>query len=270
VPRIVLSFRNYNPSNFWYLQNDWFRPLYRALCLSPRILLAGNSTDANADYARWIGIPAGRVAFIPNAIDPALFPRPADAEADALRLELGLDPAAPLILGVFRLSEEKEPLVFLQVCARAARQHPGLRVLVAGVGPMRAQMEAALEPLGLAGSVRLLGKRDDIAALMSVSSLLLSTSSFEGMSNAIMEAQLLGLPVVGTAVGATADLVAHGESGYVCPAGDVEALARACCSILGGTDAARLRDAARRRILDGFTLDLLTERHVQLVNDWKP
>jgi glycosyltransferase involved in cell wall biosynthesis len=267
VPRIVLSFRNYNPSHFLYLDRDWLLPMYRALCASPRIRLSGNATAANADYARWLGIPPERVAFIPNAIDGVLFPHPANADLEALREELGLVAGAPVVLGVFRLSEEKEPLVFLAVCARLARLNPGLRVLLVGIGPMQAQVEAAVESLGLAGSIQLLGKRDDVPALVSIASLLLSVSSFEGMSNAILEAQLMGLPVVCTATGASADIVAHGESGYVCPVGDVEALAAACGAILSMTDASPMRDAARRRIVEGFSLDLLTERHIRLVND---
>ena len=69
VPQIVLSFRNYNPSNFSYLANDWFQPLYSLLAQSPSVLFTGNSRAANADYARWIGIDERRVKLVPNAID---------------------------------------------------------------------------------------------------------------------------------------------------------------------------------------------------------
>ena len=72
-PQVVLSFRNYNPSHFSYLANDWFHPLSR--CFPNReCLLTGNSRRANADYARWIGVDESRVKLVPNALDSEALP----------------------------------------------------------------------------------------------------------------------------------------------------------------------------------------------------
>ncbi len=268
VPRVVMSFRNYNPSNFWYLTNDWFLPLYQVLALSPRTILSGNAKDANDDYARWIGVPPEQIGFIPNAIDPSFFPHPDKRELEESRQVLGLAEDTPVILGVFRLSEEKDPLLFLDVCARVSRTLPGLRVLIAGVGPMQAQMESQIEELGDKANITLLGKRSDIATLMGIATLLLSTSSFEGMSNAIMEAQFLGTPVVATRTGATPYILADGESGFIREPGDAQGLTEACLEILGDPALAKtMGEAAGRRIMAEFSVDLLTERHIRLIND---
>ncbi|WP_082054094.1 asparagine synthase (glutamine-hydrolyzing) [Methyloterricola oryzae] len=268
VPHIVMSFRNYNPSNFWYLRNSWFQPLYQTLAESSRTLFSGNSTDANRDYAKWIGVAPERVTLIPNAIDTSLFARPDTHALNILAEDLRLVGGVPVILGVFRLSEEKEPLAFLEVCAGVHRIMPSVRVIVAGVGPMQAAMEIRIQELGLEETVTLLGKRKDIAGLMSLASLLLSTSSFEGMSNVIMEAQLLGLPVVATRTGANEDILQHGRGGYVCPVGDVEILTQSCLEILTKPQfASEMASAASERIKTEFTLDLLAERHIQLIND---
>jgi hypothetical protein len=66
--RIILSFRNVNPSNFSYLRNDWFLPTYRALIRNPSIVLSGNSRAGNEDYAKWIGVSKDRVKYITNAV----------------------------------------------------------------------------------------------------------------------------------------------------------------------------------------------------------
>lgn len=268
VPRIAMSFRNYNPTHFAYLRNDWFLPLYRILARSPRTILSGNAKEANDDYSHWIGIPTDAVRFIPNAIDPSNFTRPDESSLEALRQALGLPSDAPVILGVFRLSEEKDPMLFLEVCAKVSQAIPGLRVLIAGVGPMQGLIEARIEELDDSVNITLLGKRSDMAGLMSVTSVLLSTSSFEGMSNAIMEAQLLGTPVIATRTGATPDIVADGESGYIREPGDALGLTEACLSILGNPTLAKsMGEAARHRIMTEFTVELLAERHIRLIND---
>jgi asparagine synthase (glutamine-hydrolysing) len=271
VPRIVMSFRNYNPTHFPYLCNDWFLPLYRILARSPSTILSGNATDANIDYAQWIGIPPEQVRYIPNAIDPAIIARPSQQELAALRQALDLADDTPVILGVFRLSDEKDPMLFLEVCAQLIRVIPKMRVFIAGVGPMQARMKVRIGELGIDNNLTLLGRRSDIAALMCVATLLLSTSSLEGMSNAIMEAQLLGRPVVATRTGATPDIVVDGTTGYIRESGDLHGLVEACLAILKDPILANtMSETATHRIMTEFTVALLTERHIRLINETTP
>lgn len=267
VPRVVLSFRNYNPSNFSYLSNDWFQDCYRAVCLSQRTLLSGNSHAANTDYARWIGVEDDRVTWIPNAIDASDFRPGSDSEIEQLRQSLDIASTAPVILGVFRLSEEKQPLRFIDVCARIRRHIPGVRVLIAGEGPLRRAVEEEIDREGLREAVTLLGRRTDIADLMSISSLLLLTSSHEGMPNVAMEAQLLGLPVVATRVGGTPDCVVHGETGLLTEPGDVEDLAACCIRVLLNKGMAQeLGRAGTARMRCYFSKEKMAETYIQIIN----
>jgi glycosyltransferase involved in cell wall biosynthesis len=199
VPRCILSFRNFNPTHFPYLRNDWFLPCYQALVRSPRIVLSGNSHAAISDYAAWLGLSESRIAFVPNCIEIDGLQQPDPTETTQLREALGIAAGTPVILGVFRLSEEKDPRTFLQVCEATARAVPDLRVLIAGTGPLRDDVEKWIHAFGLEGKVTLLGRRTDVPALMSVASLLLLTSTHEGMPNVVMEAHCAGLPVVARA-----------------------------------------------------------------------
>jgi glycosyltransferase involved in cell wall biosynthesis len=171
-----------------------------------------------------------------------------------------------VILGVFRLSEEKRPLQFVEVCARIAEEVSDIRVLVAGVGPMHQDMQDRIENLGLEKQMTLLGLREDISALLSCASLLLLTSSFEGMPNVVMEAQLLGLPVVATKVGGTPDCVKDGLTGLLLPVDDVNGIAKACIAVVGSPE---LRDAmgraARERMTTLFSRDAMVAGYLQLV-----
>jgi asparagine synthase (glutamine-hydrolysing) len=243
VPIHVMSFRNYNPSNFPYIDKDWYRPAYAALCQSPRVLLAGNHIGANHDYADWIGIDSARVAYIPNAIDTAAFTRSSEKDLARVRENLGIPEGTRVILGVSRLSAEKDPMTFLEVCARVLAEEPETRAVLMGVGPLRAQLEEKIETHGLGGRIHLLGASDNVSLMMSLATLFLLTSRFEGMPNVVLEAQSVGIPVVATSAGATAELIEDGVSGFVRAIGDVDALAAACLTLVRAP--ARARDMGR-------------------------
>ncbi len=266
VPQIVLSFRNYNPTRFSYLANDWFQPLYAALARSPRILLTGNSRASNADYAHWIGIDEHRVKLVPNAIDAATIGSRDVRSLQRLRHQLAVTSRTPIILGVFRLSEEKRPALFIETFAAVAACVPDARAFVAGVGLFEEQMQRRVDELGLRGSLTLLGRRDDVPELMQISSLLLLTSSFEGMPNVVMEAQALGLPVVASSVGGVPDCMIDGETGYLVDRDDVAGFVRRCIELLsddqlrsrfGVNGAAYMRGSFSRRAM--------AERYLQVL-----
>jgi asparagine synthase (glutamine-hydrolysing) len=266
VPRIVMSFRNYNPTNFPYLHNDWYLPAYRLLSTSPRVYFSGNNRDANADYAKWIGMPPERVAHIPNAIDAEAFPIPTEAELAAKRAELGIEPGTPVVIGVHRFSAEKGPLEFIDVCAGVVKAMPRVRILVVGTGPLQSKVEERIAEHGLQDNVTLLGRRSDVNVLMSVASVFLLTSVLEGMPNVVLEAQLMEVPIVATRTGGTLDTVIEGDTAVLRPIGDIEGLAAACCELL--RDPARLRrmgQAGRWHVISSYGKEQLGQRYVDLV-----
>ena len=266
VPQIVVSFRNYNPSRFSYLANDWFQPLYALISQSPSVLLTGNSRAANADYARWIGVDESRVKLVPNAIDSeTLALRHPDSLLE-LRGQLGVTPDTPVILGVFRLNEEKRPVLFVETFAAVVARVPGARAFVAGVGPFEEAMRKRIGELKLQGSLTLLGRREDVPQLMQISSLLLLTSNFEGMPNVVMEAQAVGIPVVAPNVGGVSDCMIDGQTGYLVERDDIDGFARRCVELLenddlrtrfGANGAAYMRHSFSRRAMAERYLELL-------------
>jgi glycosyltransferase involved in cell wall biosynthesis len=266
IPHVVLSFRNYNPSRFSYFYNEWLQPLYRAICAAPSVALSGNSPDGNADYARWLGIEDDRVHFVPNALSAEFFPAPLLGEESRLRRQLAIGEEQPVVLGVFRLSEEKQPLVFVDVCERILQARPDVRILHAGVGHEQATVRRALRARGLEGRITFLGPRSDIPALMRIATLLLLTSAREGMPNVVMEAQFSGRPVVATRTGATAACLAEGVSGLLADPGDAQAMAAACLRILGDPALARrMGDAGAQRAHSEFAPQRMIDRFLDVL-----
>lgn len=266
TPKTILSFRNVNPSNFSYLQNEWFLPCYRTLMKPPSIILSGNSRVGCDDYAHWIGISPDRVKYIGNAVCDELVPHLGNGVAVPIPGVTDLSSASLVILGVFRLSEEKRPLLFLDVCEKIRAIVPTVRVLIVGVGPLEEELTMSIQQKGIGNYIKLLGRRDDVNELMQMSSLLLLTSSFEGTPNVVMEAQAVGVPVVATNVGGVADIVVDSETGFLADKDDESALADRCVRILlDETLRIRMGIAAKSRMAKLFSVETMVKQYLELI-----
>src|SRR5262249_43504166 len=183
-------------------------------------------------YAEWIGIPPDRVAVISNGLDSDAFPpRTAEARQQA-RAALGLSAHDRVVCGILRLSEEKQPDLFLDVVRRVRAAVPSLRVLLAGGGPLETRVAEIVRTQGMAEYVQLLGRRADVASILLASDVALLTSRLEGCPNVALEAQHLGVPMIATAVGGTPETILHGETGFLAQANDEEGLARHVAQVL--------------------------------------
>src|SRR5207245_6210780 len=118
----------------------------------------------------------------------------------------------PVILGIFRLSAEKDPATFIEVVAKTVAAVPGAKALLVGVGPLEQTVERAVEERGLGEHLQLLGRRTDVNVLMSLASVFLLTSIKEGMPNVVLEAQLMGTTIVATRAADTSENVRDGET----------------------------------------------------------
>ena len=141
-------------------------------------------------------------------------------------------------MGIGRLTEQKNWPVFIEAASRLN----GPAFAIAGEGPLRQQLAGLASRH--ANPVRFLGVVDDISALIGIASCVVSTSSWEGLPLALLEALSLGAPVVATAVDGITDLVPPGAALLV-PAGDPAAVSAAISRVLSDDNlAASLRAAA--------------------------
>ncbi|RKY21770.1 MAG: hypothetical protein DRQ55_03235 [Planctomycetota bacterium] len=224
APHVVLSTRNVNPTYFPAFYQTWMDSWYDTLCRLPQMHLLANSTQGAADYARWLDMPLERFEVIYNGVDLAAMTDPEPDDVAAVRSELALQPGQPLVVGVFRLAQEKQPLLWLDVIERARQQLPDLHAAIVGVGELRPEIEKRIAARGLQRVVTLLGQRKDVPAILAAADIKLLTSKVEGTPNVILEAQWAGCPPVATAAGGTPDALVHDATGVLCGVEDVEAL----------------------------------------------
>lgn len=265
VPKIVLSLRSVNPSNFPMLHREWMQPWYREIVSDPRVRLVANSREGAASYAGWIGVPPERIGVVLNGVELE-GSAPVDPDAvRSLRAELA-GPGGKLVCGVLRLSEEKRPLLFAEVARRVCSEVPGVRFALAGDGPLAGELRAAVAPLG--DRFRFLGRRTDVAVLLSAADATLLTSRVEGTPNVLLESQAVGTPVVATRVGGVPDAVDDGRTGVLADPDDHDALVRGLVRLL--TDDAERRgmsDAARGFIRARFSIDSMVDGMHALYRD---
>ena len=177
---------------------------------------------------------------------------------------------APFTVGfIGRLSAEKNPAGVVEVASRC----PGMRFLVAGEGPERTVVESRLREERLADRVSLLGQvgPDDLPAFFSGLDAVLLTSWTEGLPLTLLEAGAMALPVVATAVGGVPELVRDGETGWLAPAGDYDALAgnlRTLRDDPAGSSAMGHR--ARQRVETDFSLAGVIDRIARIYRELAP
>jgi glycosyltransferase involved in cell wall biosynthesis len=211
------------------------------------------------------GTPAERVRLIPNAVE--LSP-PSSISRGQLLAELRLPENSRLIGLVGRLWPQKrvEDAIWAADLLKVIRDD--VHLLIVGDGPLRERLITYRDQVRIADRVHFLGQRSDVPRLMPHFDLLLSTSGYEGQSNAILEAMAAGVPVVATDIPGTRELVVPGETGFLVAVGDRAGFARAAERILNDAElAARLGAAARRRVEQEFSLPRMIERHVELYRE---
>jgi glycosyltransferase involved in cell wall biosynthesis len=237
-------------------ENEGARWRYVAYRLTDRLsdVTTTVSRVAQVEAARRGSAPAGSILLVPNGLSTAPYARDAAVRARArAALDLG-DRFTWLAVG--RLAEPKGYRDMVTAFAEVVREHPGATLLIAGTGSLEDEIRAEAHRLGIDDSVRLLGLRSDVPALMQAADGFLMTSLWEGLPMVLLEAGASGLPVVATDVGGTRDAVLDGVSGYVTPAATPGATAQAIGRVMRMSEVDReaMGAAGRRHIQETFDI----------------
>jgi glycosyltransferase involved in cell wall biosynthesis len=238
-----------------YTRTKLHRRLLNRLLARASARVVAVSDDIRRDVLRYDGIPQDKIATIQNGIDVS---RVASAMTrEAARARLGI-PEPSLALGcVARLEEQKGHCYLLDALALLCKEAPAvamqIRLVVAGDGRLRSELEAQAQSLGVAGMVSFLGTRRDIADILRALDVYVMPSLWEGLSLALLEAMAAGLPIIASDVGGVSQVLGAAPYGFKVPPGNAAALANAVrqvyeqprehLSVLGKQASQRVREA---------------------------
>jgi len=239
VQRVVCLHRD---MGFWYTPRlvFWLRRIAR--------LADRHATNARAIAERIrvvLGIAPERIAVLPNGmdLDPFLSPPP----RERARACLGLDPSAPIVGLLANLNRPvKRPDLFVEGAALVAVRFREARFAILGDGPLRPGLEEQAKRLGLSDRLFFLGQRPSAVEFAAAVDVGVCSSDSEGLSNAILELQAGGVPMVATRTGGNPELVREGETGLLFPPGDARGLADGVTRLLGDPALARQLGARAR------------------------
>ncbi len=198
-------------------------------------VIAVSEAVAESHWGAGVG---NRLVTIANGVGFAV---PLSRDRVALRREMAID-GGPVLLMAGRFAAQKDHALLLDAMPAILAAAPAATLLLAGTGPLLWDTARRIARHGLAGSVRLLGQRADLPDLMSAADLLVLPSRFEGLSLVALEAMAAGLPIVASDAPGNAEMLEHGSSGWLAPAGDVAAFAATVVDALSDTD--RLAEVA--------------------------
>lgn len=208
--------------------------------------------------------PPARTSVIVNGVAaPSATPSARDARS-RIEAEFPTAVGRPLMLAIGHLTPVKDHATLLEACARLpAARRPVL--LVAGDGPLRAELESRRDALGLRDDVAFPGYRRDVDQLLRACDFLVMSSVSEGLSIALVEAIARGVPVVATRVGGNGDVVEDGVNGILVPPSEPTALANALQRMAADPALrARCSAAGRTRYTRGFGLDAMIDAYQRL------
>jgi len=225
----------------------------------PRLIVSCGEKARDVHEA--LGYDERRMRVIPNGYDLAVF-RPDSGAGERVRQELDLRQADRVIGFVARYDPQKDHDTLLR--ALALLQSPPHCLLVGtGLDASNTALIQRIAQLGLEHVVHLLGRREDIPALMNALDLHVMSSAFgEAFPNVLAEAMACGTPCVTTDVGDAAEIV--GPTGLIVPSRDAAALSKAISILMVKRDCpgwSERKVAARNRIRERYTLDRMAESY---------
>lgn len=259
----IISLRGSDVPGFnkrFSLQYLFLTPLFKRIWGNAKAVVA-NSQELKALALKTA--PELPLDVIYNGIDTSEF-RPIERYKDA-----------PLtILSVARLIPRKGLDYLIKALPAIIKEHPGVRLVIAGEGKMEPELKGLASELGIADNIVFRGyvRHDDLPALYRDADIFVLPSLWEGMSNTLLEAIASGLPVVVTETGGTAELVKEigigrgidRGNGIVIPKEDSRAISEAVLRLLDSKELRTGMGARSREIALEFSWEKVAEQYLEI------
>lgn len=268
TPTIHLVFRGLPPN----IRKDRFREeypeLYQALAQVPGVSFVSNSRRAAEAYSEWLGIPIVRFHVLYNGVPDLTTDASAGDKKKWKAFQKSTTGATETIGGVFRLEPDKRPQLWIKLAALYLKRRPQARFVIVGDGRLHEIIVALAQELRVTDRLLLVGLSNHVGYWYSQMDASVLLSRYEGLPNVLIEAQLLGVPVISTPAGGAGECFVENVTGHLL--GDVEHpdLNEACDKVTAMVDLMRsnqaLKTHSRQRAQELFSLDAMLSMFLAL------
>lgn len=204
-----------------------------------------------------------KVKVIQNGVNTDTFYRAASSElspshqdtSSTLRSKLGIPKEAPVVGKVAVFRSQKRLWLWVQVALVILESCPHTHFLLVGDGEWRGRILQQIQASGKEANFHWVGVQKEVVPYLSIMDIYLSTSEFEGLPIAMLEAMSCEVAVVATSAGGIGEVIQHGYQGYLTEIDKWQDLAEHCIELINNAELLeKMRTAARQRVLDGFSM----------------
>lgn len=195
------------------------------------------------------GVEDGKTEVLISGISGSRDPGTIDRDGVRARFGFGADDIC--LVFTARFYPEKAHLALLESLRIALSNEPRLKLLLLGIGPLEESIKRKATELGLSDNVVIPGFVEDVTTVLKAMDVMVHASLAEGISLAIYEGMLVGLPVIGTDVDGTPEVVIPGKTGWLVPVKDRDALAAAILEAAARPDLLALYGKNARELITG-------------------
>lgn len=172
-----------------------------------------------------------------------------------LKQALGIPEDSPVIGKVAVFRSQKRLWLWVDVALRILEKHPGVHFLLVGDGEWRGRIEKQITESGKGKNFHLVGVQKNVIPYLSLMDIYLSSSEFEGLPIAMLEAMSCEVPVVATRAGGIGEVIQHGVQGYLTEVENWEELETYCIALLEDQNLyEKMALAARERVIEKFSM----------------
>jgi glycosyltransferase involved in cell wall biosynthesis len=229
-------------------------------------MMVAVSSQVREHAVRREGASKSKIIVIENGIEPFAFKENSFESRRVIRSSLGLTEQDLLILTVGRLTIQKGHTYLLDAVKILSSKYPNTNFLFAGDGPLHEELQKKAENLGVSDSIQFLGVRNDVERLLLAADIFVQPSVWEGLSLALLEALMAGLPVIASRVEGVVDVVVDGESALLVPAKDPVALAEAIDKLIKEPEFRKqLAIQGQNRFLERYSVDRMSRSYEELI-----
>lgn len=211
-----------------------------------------------------VGIAEAKIDVVYNGVDTGRF-APDPGARERLAQDLPIAPGDFVITGAFSLLPWKQPAVLLDACALLARRGVPVRLLMAGAGPLLAELQSRSLQLGLAERTHWLGHSGRLETVLQACDVFVLPSIGEAFGNVLAEAMACGVPVVASRSGGIPEIVDHGRTGLLVEPRKPEALATSIETLAHDPDfRTRMGRHGREEVCRRFSVENSTRRTLEI------